>query len=102
MKWRNQNKLPYPVIHLDELNGFDVQQWILPYLTFFASIPLEHKSLLSLSVYGKVSQISAIYLFLCVFYAMLRYKSFKIRVNCVIELIKIYENMVLTNFLDLF
>jgi len=63
---------------------------------------LEHRSLLSLSVYGKVSQISAIYLFLCVFYAMLRYKSFKIRVNCLIELIKIYENMVLTSFLDLF
>ena len=54
------------------------------------------------SVYGRVSQISTIYLFLCVFYAMLRYKSFKIRVNCLIELIKIYENMVLTSFLDLF
>ena len=54
------------------------------------------------SVYGRVSQISAIYLFLCVFYAILRCKSFKIRANVLIELLKIYENMVLTSFLNSF
>ena len=53
------------------------------------------------SVYERVSQISAIYLFLCVFYAILRCKSFKIRIRSLIELLKIYENMVLTSFLDL-
>ena len=54
------------------------------------------------SVYGRVSQISAIYLFLCVFYAILRCKSFKIRANVLIELLKIYKNMVLTSFLNSF
>ena len=54
------------------------------------------------SVYGRVSQISAIYLFLCVFYAILRCKSFKISVNFLIELLKIYKNMVLTSFLNSF
>ena len=54
------------------------------------------------SVYGRVSQLSSTYLFLCIFYAILRYKSFKIRGNFSIELLKIYENMVLTSFLELF
>ena len=52
------------------------------------------------SVYGRVSQISAIYLFLCVFYAILRCISFKIRVNFLIELLRIYKTMVLTSFFD--
>ena len=48
----------------------------------------------------EVSQISAIYLFLCVFYAILRCKIFKIRVNFLIELLRIYKTMVLTSFFD--
>ena len=52
------------------------------------------------SVYGRVSQISAIYLFLCVFYAILRCISFKIRVIFLIELLRIYKTMVLTSFFD--
>ena len=52
------------------------------------------------SVYGRVSQISAIYLFLYVFYAILRCISFKIRVNFLIELLRIYKTMVLTSFFD--
>ena len=52
------------------------------------------------SVYGRVSQISAIYLFLYVFYAILRCISFKIRVNFLIELLRIYKTMVLTSLFD--
>ena len=49
-----------------------------------------------------IHPLSAIYLFLCAFYAILRCKSFKIRVNFLIELLKIYKNIILTSFLDLF
>ena len=59
-------------------------------------------SLYQYSVYKRVSQISAIYLFLYVFYAILRCISFKIRVNFLIELLRIYKTMVLTSFFDLY
>ena len=57
-------------------------------------------SLVYCSVYGRVSQISAMYLFLYAFYAILRCISFKIRVNFLIELLRIYKTMVLTSFFD--
>ena len=74
----------------------------LPSALSFHWIELQHNMTAHTNVYERVSQISAIYLFLCVFYAILRCKSFKIRANVLIELLKIYKNMVLTSFLNSF
>ena len=73
------------------------------YLAWWKTV-LSFMYLLYLSFYikSKVDKRKYTSRFLCVFYTTLRSKSFKIRINFLIELLKIYENMILTSFLDLF